>query len=69
MALRSCAALSGLIAVVGLHVPETDNGLAFFEMGSQSIEEQQDEDEAPIRKIPAQMTPAERKRLEEADQM
>jgi len=66
MALRSCAALGGLTAVIGLHVPETDNGLAFFEMGSESIEEEQDEEEAPIPKIPAHMTPAERKRLEEA---
>ena len=51
MPLRSCAALGDLTAVVGLHVPETDNSLAFLEMGSQSIEEQQDEEEETV-KVP-----------------
>ena len=67
MSLRPRAALGSLTAVVDLHVPEMDNGLAFFlEMGSPSTEVQQVEQEAPIPKIPAHMTPAERRRLEEA---
>ena len=62
MSLRPRAALGGLTAVVDLHVSEMDNGLAFFfEMGSQTTEVQQVEEEAPIPKIPA-----ERRRLEEA---
>ena len=42
-----------------------NGGLAFSEMGPQSIEEQQDEEVAIFPMIPAHMTPAERCRLEE----